>query len=130
MQSGVDIPSVLPQDSVATVLARLETAMHPVLPVADHENRLLGVVNLEEIHLASRPGLSGLVVVEDMMRSDIRPLLPTYTLDRALELFIENDLPSLPVVNNSKEKLLIGLLRRRDIASAYLHYIHGPRSPA
>ena len=90
---------VRPGDSLAVMLDRLDDSQYTVLPVVDAENRLLGVVDLEEAHLAAHAGdLGPLLVAEDLMRSDVRPLTPDDTLDRALELFVENDVMALPIV--------------------------------
>ena len=86
----------------------------------------LGVVNVEEVYLASQtPSLSSLIVAADLMRSDVRPLTPEDTLDRAQELFVENDLLTLPIVNDLERRQVIGMVRRFDIASAYLQRLHG-----
>ena len=55
-----------------------------------------------------------------------QPLTPDDTLDRAQELFIENDLLALPVVNNLEQRKVVGIVRRFEIASAYLRHVHGP----
>ena len=116
-----------PSDPLATVLDRLSDAPFSVLPVVDGEDRLLGVVNLEEVHLAAQaPCLQPLIVAEDLMRSDLRPLAPDDTLDRALELFVENDLLALPVVKDLRTRTLVAMVRRFDVANAYLRHIHGP----
>ena len=116
-----------PHDSLAKVIERLSGAPQPVLPVVDGDNRLLGVVNLEEVHLASQaPSLQPLVLAEDLMRTDVQPLTPEDTLDRALELFVENDLLTLPVVTSLDERRVIGMVSRFDISSAYLRHVHGP----
>jgi CBS-domain-containing membrane protein len=91
---------------------------------------LLGVVNVEEAYLVSQsPTLGPLVLAADMMLGQVRPLTPDDTLDRAQELFIENDLLALPVVNNVEQRQVIGIVRRFEIASAYLRHIHGPTQP-
>ena len=114
-------------DPLPTVIDRLSSVPFSVLPVVDGDNRLVGMVNLEEVHLASQePTLQPLILAADLMRSDIRPLTPNDTLDRALELFIENDLLALPVVNDLEQRRVIGIVRRFEIASAYLRHIHGP----
>jgi CIC family chloride channel protein len=94
-----DAPWLHPADRVAEVVERLgDTAFH-ALPVADEQGRLLGVVSLEEVHLASlSPNLRSLVVAADLMRTEVTPLRPDDRLDRALELFAESDLLALPVV--------------------------------
>ena len=109
------------------VIDRLSGAPHSVLPVADSDNRLLGVVTLDEVYLASQaPSLQPLVLAEDLMRSDVQPLTPEDTLDRALELFVENDLLTLPVVTNLEGRKVMGMVSRFDISSAYLQHVHGP----
>jgi len=122
-----EVLSLKPGDSLATILDRLSRASSSVLPVVNNAGRLLGVVNLEEAYLASQsPALGPLVLAADMMLGYIQPLTPNDTLDRAQELFIENDLLALPVVNDLDQREVIGMVRRFEIASAYLRHIHGP----
>jgi CIC family chloride channel protein len=122
--------SLKPGDSLATISERLADASMSVLPVVDDTGRLLGVVNLEEAYLASQsPALGSLVLAADMMLGQVRPLTPNDTLDRAQELFIENDLLALPVVNDLEQRKVIGIVRRFEIASAYLRHIHEPAVP-
>ena len=116
-------------DSLDTVIDQLSAAPYAVLPVVDARNRLLGVVNLEEVHPASlEPAVKPLILAEDLMRADVRPLTPNDTLDRALELFVENDLLALPVIDNTEQREVIGMVRRHEIASAYLRRVQGPPS--
>jgi len=118
-----------PGDSLDMTIERLSAAPYAILPVVDAKNRLLGVVSLEEVHLASiEPALKPLILAEDLMRTGVRPLTPTDTLDRALELLVENDLLALPVVDNLERQEVIGMVRRHEIASAYLYRVHGPPS--
>jgi chloride channel protein, CIC family len=125
---GQDTLVLHPSDPLPTVLSRLSAASTPILPVVNGEHRLLGVVNLEEVHLASQlPSLTPLVLAEDLMRSGIQPLTPEDTLDRALELFVENDLLTLPVVGDLTQQRLIGMVRRFEISSAYVRRLHAPR---
>jgi CIC family chloride channel protein len=116
-----------PDDSLDTVIKQLGAAPYGILPVTNAEGRLMGVINLEEVHLASdAPTLKTLVLAEDLMRTDIRPLTSEDTLDKALELFVENDLMVLPVVRGTKDRTVVGMVRRYQIASAYLRHVHGP----
>ncbi len=129
LKSAVAPLSLHPNDPLSAILSRLKTTTYSVLPVVDDDNRLLGVVNLEEVHLAAQSSsLQSLVLATDLMRSDIVPLQPGDQLDRALELFVENDLFALPVVNDLQRRRLIGMVRRFEIASAYLKHVHGTRS--
>lgn len=124
---GQGVTTLAAQDSLANVIDRLSGAPYSILPVVDNNNRLLGVVTLDEVHLASQsPSLQPLVLCEDLMRSDVEPLTPDDTLDRAQELFVENDLLMLPIVTNLKERQVLGMASRFDISSTYLKHVHGP----
>jgi chloride channel protein, CIC family len=124
--SQQEVISLKPGDSLATILDCLSRDSSSVLPVVNDTGRLLGVVNLEEAYIASQsPSLAPLVLAADMMLGYIQPLTPGDTLDRAQELFIENDLLALPVVDDLKQRKVIGIVRRFEIATAYLRHIHG-----
>ena len=113
-------------DSLENVIDRLGNTPYTSLPVTDKEGHLLGVVCLEEVHLASRfPNLRPIVLATDLMRSDVDPLHPGDRLDRALELFVENNLLELPVVDDTPQQRLMGIARRVDVSSAYLRHVHG-----
>jgi CIC family chloride channel protein len=137
--AGVSIGQFAPQkdfatlklgDSLSTVIERLTQSGFSLLPVVDAENRLLGVVELEEISLALQlSDMRPWILAADLMRTGVVPLVQNDELDRAMELFVENDLPSLPIVDNIAERHVVGLARRFDIASAYLGYVQG-QAPA
>jgi CIC family chloride channel protein len=122
-------PPLKPNDSIQSVIHRFDTAGLVVLPVVDTDNHLLGVVHLGELFWTSnrREELPWLLAV-DLMRSNVKPLTPELTLEEAVELFAENDLPELPVVTTDRERTLLGMVRRTDIAKAYLRRVHAPRA--
>src|SRR5262249_39302113 len=102
LDEGRSGPALRPGDSLGKVDAKLGETAHSVLPVVGEGQRLLGIVNLEEVHLATQlPSAHTLLLAEDLMRTDITPLRPEYGLDTAVELFVQNDLLSLPVVDAS-----------------------------
>jgi chloride channel protein, CIC family len=125
LKPGVEVPALRPGDRLPEVIARLSNSPYLALPVTDANGRLLGVVSLEEVHLAAQsPHLGALVVAADLMRK-AAPLRPDDRLDRAQELFVENDLLALPVVDGSPEQRVIGIVKRSDVASTYLRHVHG-----
>jgi CIC family chloride channel protein len=120
------VPVLYPGDRLETVIERLGNSPYLALPVIDDDGRFLGVVSLEQVHLASRlPDLRAIVVAADMMRTDVVPLRPGDRIDDALELFVENDLLELPVVGNGPERRLLGIVKRAQVSSTYLHHVHG-----
>jgi CIC family chloride channel protein len=128
LTSPAAAPVLSPQDQLPVILGKFEQSGFPVLPVVDDDQRLLGIVNVEELSWTrGSPGLSTLLVADDLMRTNIRPLVSTDELDRAMELFVENDVLALPVVNDLTQLKVIGMVRRFDIASRYLGHVHGLR---
>jgi CIC family chloride channel protein len=122
----MEVPMLRPGDRLEQVIESLSKTPFQALPVTDEARVLLGIVTLEEIHLASQsPHLRSLVVAEDLMRTDIVPLHPDDRLDRALELFAENDLLELPVVEGAPQGRVVGIVKRADLSTTYIRYVHG-----
>ncbi len=125
-----EVPILHPGDRLSEVVARLSSTAYHALPVCDAAGRLLGVVSLEEVLLASRsPELGPLLVAADLMRGGITPLVAADRLDHAMELFVEDNLFALPVVDDSPERRVIGLVKRSDVSSTYLRYLQGTTRP-
>ncbi|MBN2581263.1 MAG: chloride channel protein [Pirellulales bacterium] len=121
-----NVPLLRPGDSLEKAMEAFDDSLYPVLPVVAEADRLLGLVDLEELHLASQSAhATQLILVADMMLTDIHPLHPDDTLDRALELFVDNDLQALPIVETiDNQQRYLGMVRRYEIASQYLQRIH------
>jgi CIC family chloride channel protein len=127
LRADAKLPLLHPGDPLTAVIQTFLDAPYPVLAVVDAERRLQGVIDLEEVHLASHsPNLAALILAADLMQTNVVPLGKEDTLDRAQELFVENDLLALPVIDGSPERKVIGMVRRSDVAGAYLSHVHGP----
>jgi CIC family chloride channel protein len=125
---GDQVPAVRPADRLSDVVRRLSGTDFTTLPVIDDHGDLMGVVTLEEVHLAAvSPHLRPLVLAADLMRTDITPLRPEDRIDRALELFVECDLLALPVVTDGRH--VIGIVKRSDVSSTYLRHVQGEPLP-
>jgi CIC family chloride channel protein len=121
-----EVPALHPGDPLPDVVDRLSGTTFHALPVTDAQGQLVGVVSLEEVYLASQlQHLSPLVVAADLMRTDVLPLRAEDPLERALELFVESDLLALPVVDGTPERRVVGIVKRADVSSTYLRYVHG-----
>ncbi len=122
---GREVPTIRPSERLPSVIDKLSTVPYHGLPVTDEHGRYLGHVSLEEVHLASiSPHLRPLVIAADLMRTDITPLRPEDTLDRALELFVESDRLALAVVDGTAEQRVIGVVKRSEISTTYLRHVH------
>jgi CIC family chloride channel protein len=124
-----EVPYLHPGDRIAEVIERLSSSPVQAVPVVDTEQRLLGVVTVEEVLLASQsPHLRALLVAMDLMRA-VTPLVPDDPLDQAMELFAESDLLALPVIESADSKRVLGIVKRADISSTYLRHIQGTQPP-
>jgi chloride channel protein, CIC family len=120
------VPFLHPENRLDEVLGWLTSTPCNSLPVVDGENRLLGVLSLDEAHLAAQsPHSRSMILAADLMRTDVDPLQLHDRVDRALELFVENDLTALPVVDGSPDHKVVGVVKRSDISNAYLRHVHG-----
>jgi CIC family chloride channel protein len=128
---GSELPLLRPADALTVVLERLSGTSYQALPVTDDRGDYLGMVSLEEVHLASQsPHLTPLVLAEDLMRTDVTPLKPEDRLDRAMELFAESDLLALPVVDGEPGRQVLGIVKRTDVLTTYLRYVQGTAAAA
>lgn len=126
LASGPESRPLAPGDSLALAIERLSGAGVPGLPVAGPDGRYLGMVSLEEIHVAARlPSLGSLVKVADLVNQSLPVLRAGDPLDRALALFVECDRTALPVVAPGPGGRLLGHVRRADISAAYLRRVQG-----
>jgi CIC family chloride channel protein len=120
------VPSFRLSDTLSDVVDRLSSSAFSALPVVDAEQKLLGVITLEEVLVAAKSShLQTFLVAADLMRTKVTPLKPTDRLDYALELFVESDLLALPVVDEEQQGRVVGIIKRVDVSSTYLHYVHG-----
>jgi CBS-domain-containing membrane protein len=121
-----EVPFLKARDTFATIIERFNGLAYPVLPVVDDQKRLLGVVVLEEVHLAGQAANAReWLLAADLMRPLRRPLRAEDRLDLAMELFADADLLALPVCDGDQR--VVGLVRRADLSQAYLRQLHGQK---
>lgn len=120
------VPVVHPENQLDQVLAVMTTTSCSALAVTDGDGRLVGMLSLEEVHLAAQsPHSRSMILAADLMRTDVDALHLEDRVDRALELFVENDLTALPVIDDTTDRKVLGLVQRSDISNAYLRHVHG-----
>ena len=108
-------------------LPAIDPPLHPwlLLVIPTVGGLLSGLIVYTFAPEAEGHGTDAAIAAYHLRQGEIRPLQPDDQLDRALELFVENDLLALPIVNDLEEMKVIGIARRFDIASAYLKHVHG-----
>ena len=102
--------------------------LRPFYRSSTRPGRLLGIIHLDDAHLASQtPDIERLVLAADLTRADVTPLTTEDWLDYAQEQFVEQDSPALPVVNSREDCKVLGLAKRLDVASAYMQHVRGQK---
>jgi len=123
---GTAVATMRPQDRLPRILERLNAAANNGLPVTTDDGDYLGMLSLEDVHLAARsPSLDQLLVAADLMCTTAPTLRPDDSLDKALEMFVLSDRTDLAVLDREPSRRVVGIVRRVDISSAYLRRVHG-----
>jgi CBS domain-containing protein len=65
------------------------------------------------------------------MWSDVAPVLAEESIETVYASFVESELTALPVVDNLEDRRVLGIVRRSDVAAAYLRLLYGgaPTAP-
>ena len=99
------------------------------LPVVDAQQRLLGMVALQDLkeHLGTGSELNA-VIAADIMRPIPPCLLPGQKLLDALPVLLASEQRNVPVVSTRQDKLLVGSLPRAEALSALSEVIAASNS--
>ena len=102
-------------------MARLIThTRQTTFPVTDNDGRYRGLFGINDIRqILYDAQLADLAVAQDLVATDIEPLLLQMDLSTAITHFAEGRYEELPVVDADDPEKVIGLLRRQDIIAAY-----------
>jgi CIC family chloride channel protein len=111
---------------IATVLAA-NTFKH--LYVIDAHRRFLGAVALQDLKpFLHDSDLPQVVIALDLMRDDIPVLTSDASLKESLEVFARHDGERLPVIDNPKDRRLVGSLAKTDVLLTLAHGAGGPEA--
>ena len=110
---------VAPDTPVSEVVRTAKRARSYDFPVADSDDRLLGMIGLPDIAQAMEAGVPELLVASDLTSTSYTPLYPQQSLADALRQFEKTDRPTLPVVQEQGISQIIGMLDARQIMNLY-----------
>jgi chloride channel protein, CIC family len=118
--------AMLPIDKCLTVpaympLRDLESYLHENDSrrslVVDTKGKLFGIVTIQDLY--KRPELLDTGIVADICTKKLLTVYPSDTLEDAMLILGGEDVQSLPVIEYSSTKKCLGVLRRRDLITAY-----------
>ncbi len=102
-------------DSFDTIAERFIKSTYHFLPVVDKENRLKGVVALQDLkeYLTMGDHLKSVIAL-DVMRPPPPVLVPNQRLDEAMSVLLASEMRRVLVVNRVSEMKLIGVVVRSE----------------
>ncbi len=113
-------PETVPEDMPVRLLGKaFEEAHVHGFPVVDVAGRLVGIVSLGDYQRALQKDDGEHLRVRDIMTRDVVVAYPDETLWDVMRKMGIRDVSRLPVVAREDPHRLLGIIRRRDIISAY-----------
>ena len=89
-------------------------------PVLDPSGHMYGVVSFQDIRaILLEEGLEHLVVMKELAETNIIKLYPHDSLTEAIKKFSIKDIEAIPVVSPEDDRLLLGILKRKDVIDEY-----------
>jgi CIC family chloride channel protein len=112
--------TVMPEASLAEVIAAAGQARQPTLPVVDEEQLLLGVITYDDLRQAmlDRGDLAEILVAADLAEPT-ETVTPRSSLRDALRKMNSRAIDVIPVVEHESVPRLVGVLSRADVLAAY-----------
>lgn len=89
-------------------------------PVVDDQNRLVGIFSINDVrqYLFDKD-LGEIAVMKDIANTDIIVGKPSDSLHTILKKFTIKNIDELPIVSENDERMLLGMLRRREVINLY-----------
>jgi CIC family chloride channel protein len=110
---------------IAKVLAA-NTFKH--LYVVDPNQKFLGAIALQDLKpFLHETDLPQVVIALDLMHDDVPVLTSDASLKESLEVFARHDGERLPVLDNPRERKLVGSLAKTDVLLTLAHGVGGSR---
>ena len=130
-----DVIRIGPQDPVDEAWRRLMQHQLKALPVTDRQNRLLGLVSLQDFFVGQTspdprrlPRLSTARRVESIMRTEVATAWPQQPLPELARLFADGGMSHLPVLD--QQRRVVGMMTPSDLLAAWLQTVPSPASKA
>jgi chloride channel protein, CIC family len=112
-------PTVLPTMTLPELMDAFHQLGHHGFPVVDKWGDLYGVVTLQDVEKAAPRKDAPLTAADVATRSPI-VAYPDQSVKQALAQLGGRDVGRIPVVDRGNPKRLLGVLRRRDVVTAYV----------
>jgi chloride channel protein, CIC family len=119
-----DFPTVLPTMTLPELMDQFHESGHHGFPVVDKWGDLYGVVTLQDVERAPPSQGASLTAADIATRMPV-VAYPDQSVKTALAQLGGRDVGRIPVVERDNPKKLVGMLRRRDVVTAYVKAMSG-----
>jgi len=117
---------VMETSGFGQIAATLASHTFKHLYVIDADRRFLGAIALQDLKpFLLDTDLPQVVIALDLMHDDVPVLTSDASLKESLEVFARHDGERLPVLDNSRERRLVGSLAKTDVLLTLAHGIGG-----
>lgn len=112
-------------DNFSKVINTVIKSRNPEYPVIDQNGKIIGMLSLNDIkgYLYEKDILNNILIASDIVNFKFDVVTPDDTCANALDKIGKLNQEGVPVVNNNRDKKVIGMLWRKDIQDAYLKAI-------
>ncbi|MGN6368473.1 MAG: chloride channel protein [Phycisphaerae bacterium] len=116
-----------PGQTLSEIVARSQATGASDFVVTDEKDEYLGLLNDNDVRTVMlAPESAPLLLVGEVMRTNVPPLKPTDTLEAAWDLFARYDVDQLAIVANQQGKQTVtGMVARADLMKRYHEELGG-----
>jgi CIC family chloride channel protein len=115
-----DVVTVKPETPLHRLIELMIERERFYIPVVDKEGALMGIVSIHDVRpVLLEERVTHIVNAGDIATENVIVLTPEDDLNTAMERFSIKDIEEIPVVKQGGSKIVIGMVRRKDVIGAY-----------
>jgi CIC family chloride channel protein len=114
-----DLRTILLSQSLAELRRNFPLGATQRVVVVDTDGRYQGIIDLAEAHAPERDAEAGTIELADLLHHQVDFLLPQMAIKAAVGLFDRTESEALAVVDNNKDRKVLGLLTEAHALKRY-----------
>lgn len=109
------------EDTPLSEILSMKTSRQAYYPVLSRAGKFVGIFSLNDLRsVLDEQEVWEFLVAADIAHGEVVTVRPSETLSRVAQKFAETQFEELPVVDDTDEKRLLGMISRRQLNSAYI----------
>lgn len=118
---GSDFSSILEDTPFTELVDLLSESSHFYFPVMNSSGEMIGIFSLNDIRkfIKEDDYLKHLIIAKDITVGDVIITYPNENLSEVMKKFSKLNIEEIPVVETWDSKMVIGMVRRKDVIDAY-----------